>query len=211
MANIAVCSNSITALITADASYKSLCLSLIWASWYQGQSLQTIKYTNIENVCGINGRKLPNVVSTPVMGCITVYREYLQYMFNYTTPLSSFLLPYIFNSKNMNKIMIDLEKGRNMKLKILHLVLNQKHGYIFLREGGRSKPALKKCDVTEITWHEMLAACLFLLSLHEFKARLPLWLQYYDAFIFLLNLPESIRIQCLSFATVITWDGAQPS
>lgn len=92
---------------------------------------------------------------------------------------------------------------------IFHLVFNQKCGYIF--GGGEVKISVKKmwCNLENLAWN-VGSLPLSSESVHEFKARLPFWLQYYGAFVFLLNLPESIRIQCLSFAIVIAWEGSWP-
>lgn len=64
--------------------------------------------------------------------------------------------------RTREKNVINLVGGRNGKLNLLHLVFNQKHEYIF--GGGEVKISIKKCDRTKKTWHEMLAACLFLLN-----------------------------------------------
>lgn len=92
---------------------------------------------------------------------------------------------------------------------LFHLVFNQKCGYMF--GGGEVKISVKKmwCNLENLAWN-VGSLPLSSQSVHEFKARLPFWLQYYGAFVFLLNLPESIRIQCLSFAIVIAWEGAWP-
>lgn len=54
MANIAIHSDSSSALTIGDADSESLC-----------QSLRRIKHTNIETISGINERKPSNVVPTP--------------------------------------------------------------------------------------------------------------------------------------------------
>lgn len=80
MASIAVCSNSITALLTADASYESL--PILSCKLLEVRARAYKQSNNVENVCRINERKFPNVFPVPVTGCATVYKEYLQYVFN---------------------------------------------------------------------------------------------------------------------------------
>lgn len=70
---------SITVLITGMPTCPH-----VGASW--GQSLQTIRHTNIESACGINERTLWNMVPAPATGCITADRAILQSVSRYTAP-----------------------------------------------------------------------------------------------------------------------------